>query len=120
MSAVASLSSTEEVITSRRTESLDAHEISKLITPSTTGMFGRINVLYLLEKSNLAVTLENDNKEIVAHAAFLDYPNHSLADPAEWVPWIQSNYKSNEYTVSIYFKKSNIYPHFLTRYTNQV
>ncbi|XP_051781521.1 cilia- and flagella-associated protein 61 [Erpetoichthys calabaricus] len=98
MSAVASLSSSEEVITSRRTESLDAHEISKLITPSTTGMFGRINVLYLLEKSNLAVSLENENKEIVAHAAFLDYPNHSLTDPAEWVPWIQSNYKSNEYT----------------------
>uniref|UniRef100_A0A8C4RSV4 Cilia- and flagella-associated protein 61 N-terminal domain-containing protein n=1 Tax=Erpetoichthys calabaricus TaxID=27687 RepID=A0A8C4RSV4_ERPCA len=81
MSAVASLSSSEEVITSRRTESLDAHEISKLITPSTTGMFGRIN-----GKSNLAVSLENENKEIVAHAAFLDYPNHSLTDPAEWGP----------------------------------
>lgn len=46
----------------------------------------------------LAVTLSNDQDEVMAHAAFLDYPNLPNIDSAEWEDWIQNNYdckKSN-------------------------
>jgi len=40
------------------------------------------------ERALLAVTLSNDVDEILAHAAFLDYPNIADVDPAEWVDWL--------------------------------
>uniref|UniRef100_H2ZU18 Cilia and flagella associated protein 61 n=1 Tax=Latimeria chalumnae TaxID=7897 RepID=H2ZU18_LATCH len=99
------LGKTTEVITARRTESLDAHEISKLITPDTENVFGRVNIIYLLEKANLAVTLSNEKNEIVAHAAFLDYPNLDSVDPADWETWLHERYDSSNCTVP----KSTLY-----------
>ncbi|XP_051867186.1 cilia- and flagella-associated protein 61 [Pristis pectinata] len=72
----------------RRSESRDAHQILKLFTPSTNNMFGRINVLYLLERANLAVTVENEKNEVIAHAAFLDYPNVETVEQNNWEPWL--------------------------------
>jgi len=40
------------------------------------------------ERSLLAITLSNELDEILAHAAFLDYPNVAGVDPAEWVDWL--------------------------------
>ena len=37
-----------EVITARRTESLDAASISKLVNSGTDALFGRINVVNLM------------------------------------------------------------------------
>lgn len=40
------------------------------------------------ERSLLAITLSNELDEILAHAAFLDYPNVAGVDQAEWIDWL--------------------------------
>ncbi|MBN3301766.1 CFA61 protein, partial [Amia calva] len=94
MRTITSSDGTEETITARRAESADAQAISRLIRPSTEAVFGRVNVLYLLEKTNLAVTLVNAQREVVAHAAFIDYPNLGTADQADWESWLHNSYSS--------------------------
>uniref|UniRef100_A0A4X2K6V2 Cilia- and flagella-associated protein 61 N-terminal domain-containing protein n=1 Tax=Vombatus ursinus TaxID=29139 RepID=A0A4X2K6V2_VOMUR len=75
----------EEFVHCRRTESQDIHCIKSLIRKYTEKLFGRINVVYLLEKANLAITLCNERDEIMAHATFLDYPNWDVAKQDEWL-----------------------------------
>ncbi|XP_050171715.1 cilia- and flagella-associated protein 61 isoform X1 [Myiozetetes cayanensis] len=76
----------------RRTESHDVPDIISLFSTSTEGVFGRVDVMFLLEKSNLALTLCNEKNEIIAHAAFLDYPNWNITDQADWEPFLHKNY----------------------------
>nr|XP_015210027.1 PREDICTED: cilia- and flagella-associated protein 61 isoform X1 [Lepisosteus oculatus] len=98
MRTITSSGGKEEIVTARRAESSDAPEISNLILPSTKDVFGRLNVIYLLEKANLAVTLNSANNEVIAHAAFLDYPNLDLVDQACWEPWLHNNYNIDKCT----------------------
>jgi len=49
-----------------------------------------LSVIYCSERALLAITLTNDVDEILAHAAFLDYPNVAGVDPAEWVDWLKT------------------------------
>ncbi|XP_041062031.1 cilia- and flagella-associated protein 61 [Carcharodon carcharias] len=86
------------VINVRRSESRDAPQIMKLLTPSTTAMFGRINVIYLLERANLSVTVENEKNEVIAHAAFLDYPNIEAVEQNNWEPWLHTYGPSSKCT----------------------
>ncbi|KAK3611320.1 hypothetical protein CHS0354_029969 [Potamilus streckersoni] len=81
-----------EVVNARRTESIDAPYILKLVQNSTATLFGRVNVVNIIEKAVLAVTLVNDKDEILGHAAFFDYPNLDSVDPAEWENWMGSYY----------------------------
>ncbi|XP_036176862.1 cilia- and flagella-associated protein 61 [Myotis myotis] len=74
-----------EVVHCRRTESQDIFCIKNLIRKFTQNLFGRINLIYLLEKANLAITLCNEKEEIMAHATFVDYPNWNVAKQDEWV-----------------------------------
>uniref|UniRef100_K7FZN4 Cilia- and flagella-associated protein 61 N-terminal domain-containing protein n=1 Tax=Pelodiscus sinensis TaxID=13735 RepID=K7FZN4_PELSI len=64
----------------------------------TEQTFGRINVIYLLEKANLAVTLSNEKNEVIAHAAFLDYPNWNIVDQADWESFLHENYSNEKCT----------------------
>ncbi|XP_070603105.1 cilia- and flagella-associated protein 61 isoform X2 [Erythrolamprus reginae] len=80
------------VLSARRTESHDIPNIINLMNYDTERLFGRINVIYLLEKTNLAVTVINDKNVSVAHAAFLDYPNWGVADEANWEVYMKQNY----------------------------
>ncbi|XP_074065449.1 cilia- and flagella-associated protein 61 isoform X2 [Macrotis lagotis] len=75
----------KEFVHCRRTESQDINSINSLIRKFTENLFGRINIIYLLEKANLAITLCNDREEIMAHAAFIDYPNWDIVKQDEWV-----------------------------------
>ncbi|XP_068931588.1 cilia- and flagella-associated protein 61 [Petaurus breviceps papuanus] len=75
----------EEFVHCRRTESQDIYCIKSLIRKFTEKLFGRINVIYLLEKANLAITLCNERDEILAHATFVDYPNWGIAKQDEWL-----------------------------------
>ncbi|XP_048204673.1 cilia- and flagella-associated protein 61 isoform X2 [Perognathus longimembris pacificus] len=74
-----------EVIHCRRTESHDIFCIKSLIRKFTQKLFGKLNIIYLLEKANLAVTLCNDKEEIMAQATFMDYPNWNVAKQDDWV-----------------------------------
>ncbi|XP_054430110.1 cilia- and flagella-associated protein 61 [Pteronotus mesoamericanus] len=74
-----------EVVHCRRTESQDIYCIQNLIRKFTQKLFGRLNIIYLLEKANLAITVYNDKEEIMAHATFLDYPNWNVAEQDNWV-----------------------------------
>ncbi|XP_075719086.1 cilia- and flagella-associated protein 61 isoform X2 [Rhinoderma darwinii] len=96
MTILTSESGATEVVTVRRTESLDVHGISKLKTVFTQRVFGNVNVIYLLEKSNLAVTISDEKNNVVAHAAFLDYPSWDVADQAEWEDWMYKNYADSD------------------------
>ncbi|XP_010632494.2 cilia- and flagella-associated protein 61 isoform X4 [Fukomys damarensis] len=84
MSVLTSPRGKVEVVHCRRTESQDIYCIQKLIRKFTQKLFGRLNIIYLLEKANLAITLCNDKEEIMAHATFLDYPNWNVAAPEAW------------------------------------
>ncbi|ERE71885.1 Acyl-CoA N-acyltransferase containing protein [Cricetulus griseus] len=85
MSVLTSPRGKAEVVHCRRTESQDIFCIKNLIRKFTQKLFGRLNIIYLLEKANLAVTLCNDKEEIMAHAIFLDYPNWNVANQDNWV-----------------------------------
>ncbi|CAK6447385.1 unnamed protein product [Pipistrellus nathusii] len=74
-----------EVVHCRRTESQDIFCIKNLIRKFTQKLFGRLNIIYLLEKANLAITLCNDKEEIMAHATFVDYPNWNVANQEDWL-----------------------------------
>ncbi|XP_029589889.1 cilia- and flagella-associated protein 61 isoform X4 [Salmo trutta] len=87
-----------ETVTVRRTESSDAHAINSLISPATVALFGRVNVINLLEKANLAVTLSNAKNEVLAHAAFSDHPIGDIVDQACWEPFLHDNYSAEKYT----------------------
>ncbi|XP_064621787.1 cilia- and flagella-associated protein 61-like isoform X2 [Lineus longissimus] len=87
-----------EVINARRTESLDAPSIQGLVQPSTEALFGRVNVVNLIEKAVLAVTLSNEKEELLGHAALFDYPNLPSVDPAEWEGWLNSHYDCKKST----------------------
>ncbi|XP_073413522.1 cilia- and flagella-associated protein 61 isoform X1 [Dendrobates tinctorius] len=96
MTILTSENGTTAVVTVRRTESQDVHGISKLKMPFTQRVFGNVNVIYLLEKSNLAVTISDEENDVMAHAAFLDYPSWDVSDQAEWEDWMYGNYEETE------------------------
>uniref|UniRef100_A0A8C3SF26 Cilia and flagella associated protein 61 n=1 Tax=Chelydra serpentina TaxID=8475 RepID=A0A8C3SF26_CHESE len=98
MTAVTSARGRTEVVNARRTESHDVSGIISLVTYFTEKTFGRINVIYLLEKANLAVTLSNEKNEVIAHAAFLDYPNWNIVDQADWESFLHENYSDKKCT----------------------
>nr|XP_056718256.1 cilia- and flagella-associated protein 61 [Euleptes europaea] len=87
-----------DVFTARRTESHDIPTIIRHINYMTESIFGRINVIYLLETANLSVTLINQNNETVAHAVFVDYPNWKCVDPAYWEDFLQNDYNERRCT----------------------
>ncbi|KAI4888586.1 hypothetical protein NFI96_016449, partial [Prochilodus magdalenae] len=97
MRTITSSTGKAETVTVRRTESSDAQQICKLINPSTVAVFGRVNVIYLLEKANLAVTLNTAKNQILAHAAFLDHP---IGDPeqASWEEFLQAHFGGPRFT----------------------
>ncbi|XP_056423611.1 cilia- and flagella-associated protein 61 isoform X2 [Hyla sarda] len=96
MTILTSESGISEEVTVRRTESLDVSDISNLKTVSTQQVFGNVNVIYLLEKSNLAVTISDEKNNVIAHASFLDYPNWDVTDQAEWEDWMYKNYQETD------------------------
>ncbi|XP_042320316.1 cilia- and flagella-associated protein 61 [Sceloporus undulatus] len=80
------------ILSARRTESQDIPDIVNHMKYDTERLFGRINVIYLLEKANLAVTIINQKNIPVAHAAFVDYPNWDIVDQAKWESYLTQNY----------------------------
>ncbi|NXG17049.1 CFA61 protein, partial [Grallaria varia] len=96
--ATTSSSRNVEGISVRRTESHDVLDIISLFSSVTEGVFGRVDVTFLLEKSTLALTLCNEKNEVIAHAAFLDYPNWNITDQADWEPFLHKNYTNHKCT----------------------
>ncbi|KAF0023962.1 hypothetical protein F2P81_024592 [Scophthalmus maximus] len=88
----------EETVTVRRSESADAQGIDSLISPEAAELFGSVNVLQLLEKANLAVTVANEEDDIVAHASFLDHPVGELVDQADWELFLHQNFSTESCT----------------------
>ncbi|XP_051831814.1 cilia- and flagella-associated protein 61 [Antechinus flavipes] len=85
MTSLTSPRGREEIVHCRRTESQDIYCIRSLIRKFTENLFGRINIIYLLEKANLAITLCNEREEIMAQATFVDYPNWDFVKQDEWL-----------------------------------
>ncbi|NXF36523.1 CFA61 protein, partial [Nyctibius bracteatus] len=98
MTTITSSRGNTEVVSARRTESHDVSDIIGLFSHLTELVFGRIDVMYLLEKSNLALTLCNEKNEAIAHAVFLDYPNWNITDQSDWESFLYENYINNKCT----------------------
>ncbi|XP_012777271.2 cilia- and flagella-associated protein 61 isoform X1 [Maylandia zebra] len=98
MQTVTSDSAREETVTVRRSESADAEEIDGLISPSAQAVFGRVNVIHLLEKANLAVTLTNEKGDILGHASFFDHPIGDLVDQTQWEAFMQEHFSVGQCT----------------------
>nr|XP_033503705.1 cilia- and flagella-associated protein 61 [Epinephelus lanceolatus] len=98
MRTATSASGQEETVTVRRSESADAEGIDSLIGPSALAVFGRVNVIHLLEKANLAVTLANEKDDVLAHASFFDHPVGDLVDQAHWEPFLQKHFSVEKCT----------------------
>ncbi|XP_054618531.1 cilia- and flagella-associated protein 61 isoform X2 [Dunckerocampus dactyliophorus] len=98
MRTITSSSGQVERVSARRSESADAEGIARLISPTAEELFGPVNVLHLLEKANLAVTLANDKDEVVAHASFFNYPAGELVDAADWETFLQKGFIAEAFT----------------------
>ncbi|XP_035176848.1 cilia- and flagella-associated protein 61 isoform X5 [Oxyura jamaicensis] len=98
MTTITSSRGHTEVVSARRTESRDVSDIISLFSHFTEDVFGRIDVMHLLEKSNLSLTLCNEKNEVIAHAIFLDYPNWNITDQSEWESFLHKNYLNNKCT----------------------
>ncbi|KAK5852565.1 hypothetical protein PBY51_006418 [Eleginops maclovinus] len=98
MRTITSCSGREEAVSVRRTESADAQGINSLISPAAGAVFGRVNVIHLLEKANLAVTLANEREGILAHASFFDHPVGDLVDQTRWEPFLQKYFSAETCT----------------------
>ncbi|NXI57394.1 CFA61 protein, partial [Chloroceryle aenea] len=98
MTSITSSGGNTEVVSARRTESRDVSDIIGLFSHFTEAVFGRTDVMYLLEKSNLALTLCNEKDEVIAHAVFLDYPNWNITDQSDWESFLHENYINNKCT----------------------
>ncbi|KAM9778429.1 cilia- and flagella-associated protein 61 isoform 1-T3 [Syngnathus typhle] len=94
------ISSSGEVarMTVRRSECADAEDIERLIGPEALELFGPIDVLQILEKANLAVTVAGEEGDVMAHAAFFDHPAAALVDPLHWESFIQKHFKADAMT----------------------
>lgn len=55
-------------------------------------------LLVFREKANLAVTVTTAKNEVLAHAAFLDYPMGD-EDPAKWEFFLPKHYQVEKCTV---------------------
>uniref|UniRef100_A0A6J0TCM6 L-amino-acid oxidase n=1 Tax=Pogona vitticeps TaxID=103695 RepID=A0A6J0TCM6_9SAUR len=97
-STVASSVPSSIILSARRTESHDIPNIVGHMKYDTERLFGRINVIYLLEKANLAITIINQSNVPVAHAAFVDYPNWDIVDQAHWEMYIEQSYIQSKCT----------------------
>ncbi|KAM7395896.1 hypothetical protein PAMA_007255 [Pampus argenteus] len=93
MRTITSISGQVETVAVRRSESADAQGIDSLISPSALEVFGKVNVIHLLEKANLAVTLANEKDNILAHASFFDYPVGDLVDQTHWEAFLQKHFR---------------------------
>ncbi|XP_076612600.1 cilia- and flagella-associated protein 61 [Chaetodon auriga] len=98
MRILTSPSGQEESVTVRRSESADAQGIDSLISPAARAVFGRVNVIHLLEKANLAVTLANEKDDVLAHASFFDHPVGDLVDQTLWEPFLQKHFRAAQCT----------------------
>ncbi|CAG5133005.1 unnamed protein product, partial [Candidula unifasciata] len=83
-------------ITARRTESLDAPQILSLEQPWTEKLFGRTNIVNIIEQAVLAITLCDKFEDILGNAAFVDFPNIPDVDQAAWESWYNSRYVSGQ------------------------
>ncbi|XP_069370684.1 cilia- and flagella-associated protein 61 [Paralichthys olivaceus] len=81
-----------------RSESADAQGINSLISSSALTISGRVNIIPLLEKANLAVTVTNRKDDILAHASFLDHPVGGLVDQAHWQRFLQKHFSAENCT----------------------
>ncbi|XP_062293539.1 cilia- and flagella-associated protein 61 [Scomber scombrus] len=98
MRTITSTSGQKETVAIRRSESADAQGIDSLISPSALEVFGKVNVIHLLEKANLAVTLTNEKDDVLAHASFFDHPVGDLVDQAQWDNFLKKHFRAEKCT----------------------
>ncbi|XP_029705418.1 cilia- and flagella-associated protein 61 [Takifugu rubripes] len=122
MRTLTSSSGEEETVITRRSESADAPGIDRLMDPAALALFGRVCVLHLLEKANLAVTLANETDNIVAHASFFDHPVACLVDQSQWETFLKKSFGVQQCTPlnTLFLHLFVAQPDFATASVNEI
>ena len=78
----------------RRSEPSDAEQIQELLNQQAQSYYGpRCDVLRVLERANLSLSLSFPHGGLCAHASLFDYPSTvSARDPADWEDWLLAGY----------------------------
>lgn len=53
------------------------------------------------DKASFALTVVNENQDIVAHAVFVDHPIGDLVDQAQWEQFLHKHFSSPQCTVCV-------------------
>ncbi|XP_047243821.1 cilia- and flagella-associated protein 61 isoform X5 [Girardinichthys multiradiatus] len=93
-----SANSQQEDLIVTRSQSSDAQWINNLIGSEAQAVFGRINVINLLEKANLAVTVSNTKEDVLAHASFFDHPAVDVVERDNWEAFLHTHFSANKCT----------------------
>ncbi|XP_035986487.1 cilia- and flagella-associated protein 61 isoform X2 [Fundulus heteroclitus] len=88
----------EEGLLVTRSQSSEIQWINELIGSSALAVFGRINVIDLLEKATLAVTVADREDHVLAHASFLDRPAAQVLDGDTWEAFLQAHFSADTCT----------------------
>ncbi|KAM4529280.1 cilia- and flagella-associated protein 61 [Fundulus diaphanus] len=88
----------EEGLVVTRSQSSEIQWINELIGSSALAVFGRINVIDLLEKATLAVTVADREDRVLAHASFLDRPAAEVLDGDNWEAFLQAHFRADKCT----------------------
>lgn len=54
------------------------------------------------EKANLAVTVCNEEEQVLGHASFFDHPVGGLVDATEWETFVQKHFGADKCTVCVH------------------
>eukprot|EP00041_Stephanoeca_diplocostata_P000068 m.13230 g.13230 ORF g.13230 m.13230 type:complete len:1127 (+) comp10075_c0_seq1:130-3510(+) len=76
----------------RRTEISDAAAIAELITPATAQLFGSINLISIIEKAILGITVVDERGGVVGHASFSDSPTVPQVSTRSWTEWLATHF----------------------------
>ena len=88
----------EPAILMRRTELSDAPAIAQLIQLHTEAIFGRVNLVHLIEKSVFSVTAVDQEGHILGFASLYDGLDPAGISLASWETWFADNYADKTIT----------------------
>lgn len=87
----------------RRTELTDAARIATLVDDQTEELFGESNVVSVIERAVLSISVVDQDGVVVGHASFFDYPNVEGVRSSAWQEWMAAYYDTDVLPVNSLF-----------------
>jgi len=87
----------------RRTDLTDAPKIATLVREHTEQLFGESNIVSVIERAVLSITVVDQLGGVVGHASFFDYPNIAGVRSSSWEEWMVTHYEIDVVPVNSLF-----------------